>query len=120
MSQSVVFIGYDTHDEYEKNQLLVHLKAVRGISVWSDDQVQPGANWEAETNQAIVQAQVAILLISANFLGSPFLLEDIVPRLLKRQVEEGLIVLAVIARPCAWQTVTWLTEMLLRPVSRRP
>src|SRR5262245_33695630 len=111
MTHVLVFIGYEANDTPQKNQLLTQLKAVRGINVWSDDQIRPGANWEAETEQALAQAGIAILLITASFLGSDFLMDKIVPPLLRRQAEEGLIVLPLIAKPCAWQATDWLAGM---------
>ncbi len=120
MTQPLVFVGYDPSDEKEKNQLLTQLRAVRGITVWSDDQIGLGANWEVEIEQAIGRAKVAVLLITASFLGSDFILERIVPLILKRQAEEGLVVAPVIAKHCVWQATDWLTTMQVRPASKRP
>jgi len=123
MTRPIVFIGYSHKDEEEKEQLLSHLGILRHaglIDLWSDDQIGAGADWEAEISWAIARARVAVLLISANFLTSDFILRKEVPELLKRRQSEGLIVFPVIARDCAWQTVDWLRQMKIRPQNARP
>ena len=73
MAQSVVFISYSHKDEREKDKLLAHLGILRHaglIGLWSDDQIGAGVDWEQKIREAMAQAQVAILLISANFLNS--------------------------------------------------
>ncbi len=123
MTQPVVFIGYDGKDEKEKDQLLSHLNLLHKaglVDVWSEDRIGPGSDWQAEINRAITQARVAILLISANFLSSDFILSKIVPQLLKQRQQGKLIVFPVIAKPCAWSVFEWLTKMSVRPRTHKP
>jgi hypothetical protein len=122
MTQPVVFISYSHKDEREKNRLLSHLGVLQPgglISLWSDDRIGAGADWEKEIREAMAQAKVAILLISANFLTSSFILGQEVPTLLRRREREGLTVFPVIAKACAWQEVEWLTKMNIRPKNGR-
>lgn len=120
MTQPLVFVCYASNDNPEKNQLLTQLRAVPGITVWSDDQIGAGADWEAEIYQAISWADVAILLITASFLGSDFITKKIVPYILNRQAAEGLPVLPVIAKHCFWQATDWLRMAQVRPNSKQP
>lgn len=123
MTQPTVFISYSHQDEQEKDLLLKHLSVLQGaglIDVWSDDRIAGGADWEREIRETMARAKVAILLISVNFLTSDFILKKEVPELLERRKKEGLAVFPVIAQSCAWKTVTWLTEMNVRPKNGRP
>ncbi len=123
MTQSIVFVSYSHKDEKEKDELLSHLSILQHagfIGLWSDDQIGAGANWETEINQAIKQAKVAILLVSANFLASDFIAGKEVSSLLNRRKHEGLVIFPVIAKACAWQTVDWLTKMRVRPKRGKP
>ncbi len=123
MTQPTVFISYSHQDEQEKQVLLSHLGVLQHaglIDLWSDDRIKAGADWEQEISQAIAQAKVAILLISANFLTSDFILKNEVPTLLKRRQSEGLTVFPVLAKACAWRTVTWLSQINVRPRNGRP
>jgi hypothetical protein len=123
MTQPTVFISYSHHDEVEKEKLLSHLGVLRHaglIDLWSDDRIGAGADWAAEMGQAIGQARVAILLITANYLTTEFILSQQIPQLLERRRQEGLVVFPVIARACAWDRVEWLRQMQVRPQNRIP
>ena len=123
MTKPVVFISYSRKDEQEKEALLTHLGVLEGVGLiepWSDDQIGAGADWEEEINEAISKAQVAILLVSANFLNSEFILEKEVPRLLERRQSGELTIFPVIAKACAWDAVDWLTEMNVKPKNGKP
>lgn len=123
MVRSGVFVSYSRKDKAEKDQLLSHLGVLQRanlIELWSDDQIGAGADWKAEISQAIARAKVAVLLISASFLTSDFILGQEIPPLLKRREHEGLIIFPVIAKACAWRTVDWLTKMNVRPKEGRP
>lgn len=120
MVQSSVFISYSRKDEKEKEELLNHLAVIPDIYVWSDDQIGAGVNWEQEIEDRIAQAKVAILLVTANFLRSDFIRRKEVPRLLERQQKEGLTIIPIIARHCAWQSVPWLTQLNIRPRNASP
>ncbi len=113
-----VFVSYSHKDEQEKDALLTHLAILEHIGLidlWSDDRIGAGADWEEEINRAIERADVAILLVSANFLTSDFILRKEIPRLLARRQGEGLTIFPVIAKACAWKAVDWLTKMNIRP-----
>jgi hypothetical protein len=118
-----VFISYSRKDERQKDQLLSHLKVLKQtgiIDLWSDDRIGAGADWEQEINRAMARASVAILLISANFLSSDFVLRTEVNKLLDRHHHEGLIIFPVIAKPCAWKTIGWLTRLQVVPKHGKP
>lgn len=120
----LVFISYSHNDEQEKEALLTQLRVLeRGsglVDVWSDDRIGGGEAWESAIEAAMASAKVAILLVSANFLTSEFINRKEVPELLRRRVREGLQVLPVIARDCAWQEIKWLAEMNVRPKNGDP
>jgi hypothetical protein len=123
MSQPTIFISYNRKDEKEKEQLLAHLSVLQHaglINVWSDDRIQAGSSWQQEIEQTIDQASIAILLISAHFLTSDFILGQELPKLLARRQDGGLIVLPVIAKACAWQRIDWLAKLWIRPKNCKP
>lgn len=123
MTQPSIFISYSHKDELEKETLLSQLKVLKHaglVDVWSDDRIGAGSSWETDINQAMKQAKVAVLLISANFLTSDFILNTEVPRLLERRQREGVVVFPVIAKACAWQQVPWLAAMNVRPKNGTP
>lgn len=121
MSQPLVFVSYSRKDEAQKDKLLSQLGVLSVLfDVWNDDRIAVGANWKAEIEKSINQAKVAILLITDNFLSSPFIIKTEVQTILERREKQGLRVFPVIAKACAWTRVKWLSEMNVRPKNRIP
>ena len=115
---SKVFISYSHKDEDWKDRLVTHLGVLEkegALSIWTDRKIPGGADWYGEIKKAIDSAQVAILLISANFLSSDFIHDDEIPHLLKKKEEGGLKVIPLIIKPSAWQEVNWLNALQVRP-----
>jgi hypothetical protein len=123
MSRPAVFISYSHQDEEWKDRLVTHLGVLQSqdlLDLWDDRRIGAGQDWYQEIQEAMATASVAILLVSANFLTSQFILGEEVPRLLERRDTEGLRIFPVIVKPCAWQTVGWLSRMQVRPKDGRP
>ncbi len=123
MTQALVFISYSHKDEKEKKALLSHLGMLKSaglFEVWFDDQIGAGDNWVHEIQQVIKRANLAILLISANYLNTDFILTQQVPTLIKRYEQDGLMIMPIIAKACAWQKIKWLANMEIRPKDGQP
>jgi tetratricopeptide (TPR) repeat protein len=123
MTQPTVFISYSHKDEAWKERVVTHLGVLQReglLDVWDDRRIETGTDWYPEIEAAMAAADVAILLISANFLTSPFILGEEVPRLLERRSKEGLRVFPIIVSPCAWKQVGWLARMQVRPTDGKP
>jgi hypothetical protein len=120
---SMVFISYSHKDEAEKDALMTHLHALQSgdenVEVWSDDEIGGGEAWEAAIDKAMSRARIAILLVTANYLASDFILRKEVPELLRRRERDGMKVLPVIAKSCAWRKIAWLAKMNVRPKNGR-
>jgi hypothetical protein len=118
-----IFISYSHKDEVWKDKLRIHLDALRAedenfVDPWDDERIGVGARWKEEIEQAMDRATIAVLLVSANFLTSKFILREEVPRLLAR-AEKGLRIVPVIIRACNWQRVNWLSRLQVRPKNGR-
>jgi predicted HTH transcriptional regulator len=98
-----IFIGYSHKDIKYLDQLRIHLaRYVREglVDLWDDTIIKPGANWREEIQKALDHTRVAILLVSADFLASDFIAENILPPLLRTAETEGAIILPVIVNYC--------------------
>jgi len=116
---TTVFLSYSHKDEIWKDRLKTHLGAV-SLDTWDDRRIKAGADWLERIQTAMACARVAVLLVSADFLVSKFVLEEEIPKLLARREEEGLVVIPVIVRACAWQEIDWLRKIQARPLNGRP
>jgi WD40 repeat protein len=106
-----VFLSYSHKDEDWKKRLRTHLGVLESeglLDVWDDRRIEGGDDWFEEIQDAMAKASVAVLLISADFLTSKFILGEEVPKLLERRTREGLPVIPVIVATCAWDQVQWL------------
>ncbi len=123
MNNPTIFISYSHKDEKWKDQLVSHLGVLQNdgqLDVWDDRRIAAGSNWEPEIETALQQASVAVLLISANFLNSKFILGKEVPMLLQRREAEGLPVIPVIISSSPWPKVSWLNVIQCRPKDGKP
>ncbi|MFZ4700668.1 MAG: toll/interleukin-1 receptor domain-containing protein, partial [Candidatus Methylumidiphilus sp.] len=118
-----VFISYSHKDEAWKERLQAQLNVLElenQLGVWEDRQIAAGDDWCPAIEEALNSAQVAVLLISADFLGSKFIRSEEVPRMLERRAKDGLRVIPLMLRPCTWQAVPWLASIQGRPKDNKP
>ncbi len=119
----MVFISYAHEDEEWKERLMSHLEVLvrEGlIQTWDDRKIDAGEEWEVRIREAMEHASIAVLLVSEALLSSRYVTEVEVPALLARRAEEGLRIIPVIVRSCAWQSVSWLRQLQVRPTDGRP
>jgi hypothetical protein len=109
-----VFISYSHEDERWKELLLRHLRVLQRqslIDIWDTSEIDPGVEWSDAIAAAARESEIAILLLSSDFLASDFIAERELPLLLTRRREEGLIVLPILVRPASWTYVRGLAEL---------
>jgi len=123
MTSPTVFISYSHKDEAWKDRLMSHLGVLQHeglLDLWDDRRIGGGEDWKKEIEKAMAKANVAILLVSADFLTSKFIRGTEVPTFLERRDEEGMHIFPIIVKPCAWKQVEWLSRMNLRPKDGKP
>ncbi|MBV9616903.1 MAG: toll/interleukin-1 receptor domain-containing protein, partial [Ktedonobacteraceae bacterium] len=102
------FISYSHKDKRYLHELTTHLAPYvqsEVVDVWDDTQIPPGSKWREEIEKALQSAKVAILLVSAEFLASDFIMNFELPSLLAASEQEGIIFLSVLLRPCAFTNI---------------
>src|SRR5580692_2763719 len=123
MAPPKIFVSYSHADTKHMDRLLVHLaplKSAADLKIWTDEQIAGGDAWAPAIDQAISNATLAIFLVTADFLNSDFITHKEVPSLLERRQNEGLRLYPILAKPCAWQAVQWLTAIQIRPTGAKP
>jgi hypothetical protein len=68
----------------------------------------------------MLEAQIALLLISAPFLTSAFIRKEEIPKLFGQHEAAGLVLYPLLVRDCPWQEVSWLARLQMRPRDARP
>jgi hypothetical protein len=100
-----LFFCYAPEDEPLRKELEKHLTLLERqgyLASWSGHSVGAGEDWRAEIERRMAEAQVILLLISADFIASDHLYEVELARALKRR-EEGASVFGVLLRPADWE-----------------
>lgn len=123
MSRTKIFISYSHTDEEWRKRIATHLRVLETqgvLEIRDDTQIQVGEKWFDRIDSELSDARVAVLLVSAEFLTSEFIVGKEVPALLKRHHQDGLVIVPIILRPCAWKEVDWLARMQVRPKAGRP
>ena len=123
MKTSKIFLSYSHRDENWKDQLITHLGVLHKeglLDLWDDRIISAGEKWQKGVANALNRADIAMLLISANFLVSDYILKSEIPSLLEKRRNEGLVVVPVILRPCAWFKIPWLAQLQVLPKAGKP
>ena len=86
-----VFISYSHKDTEWAQKFSTHLKVIPTgcLTLWSDQQIESGQNWQDKIEKAIERARVALLLVTPDFFASEFIQNQELPKILKRHKEKG-------------------------------
>jgi internalin A len=87
-----VFISYSRRDEAWLKQLTAAWAPLEQIGIvkpWDDRDIPPGAKWRDAIEAAIGGAQIAVMLVSLEFLASRFIHREELPKILAKR-ENGL------------------------------
>lgn len=121
-SRMQVFLCYDAKDQIRKDELmeqLVYYQKRWSIDVWSEERILAGKEIKSEIASALAAARVAVLLISASFLASEWIIEYELPALLRAAEMEGLLLLPILLSPCLYQSTELRNLQYINPPARR-
>ncbi len=118
-----IFISYSHNDTYYLERIKVHLKPLlqqKLIDIWDDTKLQKGKIWKKQIEDALQSARIAILLVSADFLASDFIINNELPPLLEKSEKDGTIILPLIIKPCRFLRDGYLSKYQASNDPRNP
>ena len=103
-----LFYSYSHRDEALRDELQTHLSLLQNqgiISAWHDRRIEAGTEWDGIIRKELDEADLILLLISADFVASRYIWDIEIKRAMQRHEEGTARVIPVILRPVdAWQT----------------
>lgn len=123
MTQGIrLFFSYSHQDEALRDELAKHLSLLERDGVlrsWHDRQIVPGSDWAGHIDQHLEQAQIILLLISADFLASDYCYDRELNRAMERHGAGEAVVVPVMLRSVDWQGARFMTLQAL-PKNAKP
>jgi hypothetical protein len=117
-----LFFSYSHIDEALRNQLEVHLFALKRqglISTWHDRRIIVGSHVGDAIDANLEAAQIILLLVSSDFIASDYCYEREMMRAMERQESGDARVIPVILRPCDWHDLRF-GKLLAAPRDGNP
>ena len=102
-----IFYIYSRKDEVLRDELETHLKLLQRqgfINQWSDRQIKAGSDWNKEIDRNLEEADIILLLISADFIASDYAYDIEMERALERHMAGEAKVVPVILRDVGWKS----------------
>lgn len=101
-----VFISYAHKDTDMMNNLLAHLsplKRLERIEPWSDQQLRAGDEWNENVLNRLREADIILLLLSADFLASKYIWEKELKVAIEKHQQKEALLIPILLRDCQWK-----------------
>lgn len=119
---SSVFFSYAHEDEGLRDRLEKHLSMLKregAISAWHDRRIVAGEPLNEVIDERLQQADIILLLVSADFLASEYCYGVEMKRAMERHADGSTRVIPVILKHCDWQSAPF-GKLLAAPKDGKP
>lgn len=102
----LLFISYSHVDDECRKQMRIHLKPLeRGqvLRVFDDTQLDRDTGWRGQLIEQLNEAELVVMLVSADFLASTFCFDEEWPVARRRWKAKKAIVTFALVGPCQWK-----------------
>jgi hypothetical protein len=117
-----LFCSYSHRDEALRDELAKHLKLFERqglVQSWHDRKIGAGDLWQEAIDRGLREADIILLLISADFLASDYCFDIEMKKALDRHAAGEALVIPVILRPVDWRA-TPFSKLQALPADGRP
>lgn len=101
MAVPKIFISYAHADIAFQKELLKRLKPLKRkkeIILWHDGVILPGEKWDSSIKENLAQANIIILLLSADFVDSDYIYEKELPAIIDRRERGDIQLIPIVVR----------------------
>lgn len=100
-----LFISYAHQDSNLCKEFKKHLNTFEElISSWSDGEILPGQEWDAEIKNQLEASQIILLLISVDFITSPYCRSVELKTAMDRHRAGKAVVIPIFLKACNWKS----------------
>lgn len=113
-----VFLSYSHQNTHWLNRLRVHLAGLKHgkfIEDWTDQEILPGEKWDDRIKKQIEKADIFIMLLSADFTASRYIMEVELPAIQNRIKEIGGHMVYILTEPYDIGAIQSLSEKEIIP-----
>ncbi len=117
-----ILILYSGDDEQWKDRLESQIDVLvkaGGYKIdtdfWSEKRFDPGDDWYPDLDSAFNRADLILLMVSENFLGSPIMQSEKVKERLREKRNGGFPIFLVLLYKCGWRRYTWMKTLPVWP-----
>jgi len=117
-----IFFSYSHKDETYKEELDTHftaLKRSQKIKTWNNCEILAGQTWSDEIERELSEANIILLLISADFIASDYISEVVIQKSLQMENIGKARVIPIFCRPCDLEGMPF-TQLEGLPNNKKP
>ncbi len=117
-----LFYSYAHQDKRLRDDLAKHIALMKQqglIAEWHDRDIKPGQEWKKEINKNLQEADIILLLVTANFIASKYCDSPEVDLALQRHREQEAWVIPILLRSTDWETSP-IGELQALPYNLKP
>jgi hypothetical protein len=100
-----VFFSYSKHDKEMLQDLKKHLSLLvrQGkLQHWDDSKILAGEEWDDAIKRELAEADIILLLVSANFMATDYIWQVEIEMALERQKRKECSLVPIVIKPCDW------------------
>jgi hypothetical protein len=118
-----IFLSYSHKDEEFKKQLDTQFAPLRQngtVETWNDRKLLAGDYIDKEIDSKLLEANVIICLMSADFFDSKYILSNEFSVAMKRHEKKEALAIGVVVRACMWKETEIRKFLVLPPKDASP
>lgn len=117
------FIIYAREDREALEKFRKHLQSLvrcKELYVWYDGEILPGMEWDMEIKDKLNSSHIVLLLISASFFNSDYILETELPHAIERYDNHLCKIIPIIITDCLWEVDPQISKFKVLPYNGKP
>jgi hypothetical protein len=112
------FIIYSSADRKLREALELHIKPLidnKLIQLWSDREILPGEAWDLTIKNQLLEAEIFLILISADFFNSDYIRGTEFAAALQKLEQGESVIIPIIIRDCDWEIYPEIQSLQVVP-----